>query len=71
MVDRFYGYQSETSPREIQPEYRPYRNNYTEKSGEKKIGNTNSKNNNTKGVKIEAHSSNLGNFTLAEYLSFK
>lgn len=31
MVDRFYGYQSETSPREIQPEYRPYRNTYQEK----------------------------------------
>lgn len=31
MVDRFYGYQSETSPREIQPEYRPYRNTYPEK----------------------------------------
>ncbi|HOZ54863.1 MAG TPA: hypothetical protein PK993_02295 [Clostridia bacterium] len=60
MVDRFYGYQSETSPREIQPEYRPYRNNYTEKSGEKKIGNTNSKNNNTKGVnKNDAKNKNL------------
>lgn len=31
MVDRFYGYQSETSPRQIQPEYRPYRNKYPEK----------------------------------------
>lgn len=32
MVDRFYGYQSETSPRQLQPEYRPYRNKYPEKT---------------------------------------
>ncbi len=50
MVDRFYGYQSETSPREMQPEYRPYRNNYTEKSDEKILTRANSKNNNSKGV---------------------
>ena len=26
MVDRFYGYQSETSPRELVPEYEPFKN---------------------------------------------
>lgn len=30
MVDRFYGYQSETSPRKIQTEYRPYKNKYSD-----------------------------------------
>lgn len=32
MVDRFYGYQSETSPRQLQPEYRPYKNKYPERT---------------------------------------
>lgn len=66
MVDRFYGYQCETSPREIQPEYRPYKNTYQEKKTSEKTSHskktTQSKNvRTTKASKSERRANQLRN----------
>lgn len=58
MVDRFYGYQYDTSPRKLSQEQTPYRNRYSQKNADVAI-NGNEKDDSIKLKKSEAESFNI------------